>query len=125
MREWEKWQEWSNEYIRVFLRDDVYGVEHPMRKEIRNKIKDLGVKTLLDVCCGPGVDYEGLKKAGLDIDYVGTDITSKMIESCQERFPEARFEVGDIYNLNFPDSTFDAVICKDVLCHLPDYVTPL
>jgi ubiquinone/menaquinone biosynthesis C-methylase UbiE len=125
MREWEKWQDWSKDYIKVFLRDGVYGVEHPMRKEIRKTLKKLGVKSVLDVGCGPGVDYEGYKKAGLNLDYVGIDITPKMIEVCKEKFPEAKFHVGDIYNLRFPDASFDAVVCKDVLCHLPEYDSAL
>ncbi len=124
-REWERWQDWNEDYIRSFLRDDIYGVDNYMRKRIRSILAELGVSSVLDVGCGNGVDYEGIRRDLPGIDYTGVDVTPKMIEACKERYPEAKFEVGDIYNLRFGEGEFEAVISKDVLCHLPEYSRPL
>jgi ubiquinone/menaquinone biosynthesis C-methylase UbiE len=73
---------------------------------------------LLDVCCGPG--YGAGAAAARGSDAIGIDIAGEMIEEAQRRFPAADFRVGDAEALDFPDASFDAVICAFGLLHLPE-----
>ena len=61
-----------------------------------------------------------LKKRGLDnyIAYHGIDIADKNVYNCKLFFPEAEFSVGNIYELNFPESSFDIVLVSHVFEHL-------
>jgi len=73
---------------------------------------------LLDVCCGPG--YGAGQAAARGLNAVGIDIAPGMVAEAQRRFPAVEFRVGDAEELEFPDSSFDAVICPFGLLHLPE-----
>jgi ubiquinone/menaquinone biosynthesis C-methylase UbiE len=73
---------------------------------------------LLDVCCGPGYGAGTAAVRGLEA--VGIDIAPAMIDEARRRFPAASFLEGDAESLDFPDASFDAVICAFGLLHLPD-----
>lgn len=77
--------------------------------------------TLLDVGCGPGHYLLSLRtRLDEDIDYTGVDATEYYIELARKAFPtKARFEVGDIFQLPFADSTYDVVINNNLIHHLP------
>jgi ubiquinone/menaquinone biosynthesis C-methylase UbiE len=73
---------------------------------------------LLDVCCGPGYGAGTAAAGGLEA--VGIDIAPAMIAEARQRFPDAKFIEGDAESIDFPDGSFDAVICAFGLLHLPD-----
>ena len=73
---------------------------------------------LLDVCCGPG--YGAGQAAALGLTAIGIDIAPGMVAEAGHRFPAAEFRVGDAEELEFSDSSFDAVICPFGLRHLPE-----
>jgi len=73
---------------------------------------------LLDVCCGPG--YGAGQAAALGLTAIGIDIAPGMVAEAGHRFPAAEFRVGDAEELEFSDSSFDAVICPFGLLHLPE-----
>jgi ubiquinone/menaquinone biosynthesis C-methylase UbiE len=75
---------------------------------------------VLEVGCGPGlmVDYFLQRRA----DYQGVDLSSGMIAECRAKFkglPTANFSVGDVQQLDYPDSSFDIVLCLGVLEYVP------
>ena len=51
-------------------------------------------------------------------DYVGTDISSGMLELARKNCPEARFEQISVYDLDF-DEPFDGFWCSSTLLHIP------
>ena len=78
---------------------------------------------LLDCGCGPGSVTLGLAEAVALAEVVGVDIERGQVQAAsalaRERHVEnVRFEVGSIYKLPFPDSSFDALYAQSVLLHL-------
>jgi ubiquinone/menaquinone biosynthesis C-methylase UbiE len=74
--------------------------------------------SLLDVCCGPGYGAGAAKERGLAA--IGVDIAPAMLDEARVRFPDVEFRHGDAEQLEFADSSFDAVICSFGLLHLPE-----
>jgi ubiquinone/menaquinone biosynthesis C-methylase UbiE len=70
---------------------------------------------ILDVGCGTGYFAE---KFLSKYDVMGVDISEEMIRYAQTRMKKA--VQGDAQNMPFPDNTFDVVIARSLLHHLPD-----
>lgn len=86
------------------------------------RLKD-GLK-VLDVGCGNG--YSTLSFAStFNSSFVGVDFVPEMIEAARALTPEFElkgeidFQVGDVTDLKFPDSSFDIVISERCLLNLP------
>lgn len=81
---------------------------------LSQKTKDF---SLLDVGCGLGHLYGFLEDRGflkdLKIDYLGVDISPKLIAACRKRYPGAKFEVADILAKDF-DRPFDFVAASGI-----------
>lgn len=83
---------------------------------------------VLDLGCGEGRHVHGLHMVG-GLDVIGVDLDETSLEKAREGLAtlppqaegETRLQRGDATALDFPDATFDAVICSEVLEHLPDY----
>jgi ubiquinone/menaquinone biosynthesis C-methylase UbiE len=80
---------------------------------------------LLDVGCGTGEDVRALAQlVGNNGRVVGVDIREQLIAEAHDRiagtdFP-LEYRVGDIYRLDFPDSTFDGCRADRVFQHLTE-----
>jgi ubiquinone/menaquinone biosynthesis C-methylase UbiE len=78
---------------------------------------------LLDCGCGPGSITVGLAAAVAPGQVVGIDMDATQCEAARARaaasgLTNVRFETGDIYQLPYPDASFDAVFAHGVLDHL-------
>lgn len=73
--------------------------------------------TVLDLGCGNGRLCELLKSK--KVDYLGIDNNSNLLEKAKDNFPEAKFQLGDMVDLNLPDNYFDAIFCIAAFHHLP------
>ena len=86
--------------------------------------------SLLDCGCGPGTITLGLANAVAPGEVVGIDLEPSMIERAnalakERQVPNVRFQVADIFQLPFPDSSLDAVFTAAVLEHLDKPVDAL
>lgn len=85
---------------------------------------------LLDCGCGPGFITVGMAEVVAPGSVVGIDIQPDQIEAArilaEERgLGNVRFEVGDVYQIPFPDASFDAVFANAVLMYLRDPLAAL
>jgi SAM-dependent methyltransferase len=80
---------------------------------------------VLDVACGPGVVAAAIAREGAHV--TGVDVTPEMIALARQRcagegLTNARFEIGDVEPLAFPDCSFSIVVCRYALHHMLDPV---
>ncbi len=90
-----------------------------LRDALRNALRNCRPRpvTILDAGCGTGKNSEYLESLGYTT--AGIDFSEDAISFCRLRGLD-NVKFGSIADIPFPDSTFDAVICMDVLGLLPD-----
>lgn len=122
MRLRETWGRFTPAQVRDFLRVGHEGRAHPSRLKAVELLE--GMTSVLDVGCGTGVMFELIRERRPDLDYLGIDVTAQFVAAARERFPAdaARFREGSLYALDRLPGVFDAVLCRHVLEHLPDFV---
>src|SRR5919204_5850449 len=69
----------------------------------------------IDVGCGSGLNLRNLPAGS-----VGLDLNSRNLDKARVRAPAAVVVQGDMYKLPFPDESFVAAVCSEVLEHIPD-----
>jgi len=79
--------------------------------------------SILDVGTGTGRAAIALAQRGAVV--TGVDASAEMLQVAERRAAEAgvavTFSRGDAHGLDFPDRSFDAVVCLRVLMHTPDW----
>ncbi|KDQ32118.1 hypothetical protein PLEOSDRAFT_1062181 [Pleurotus ostreatus PC15] len=78
---------------------------------------------ILDVGCGPGSITVSLAAYVAEGQVIGVDSSKEVVEIANgqaQRPSNCSFAVGDVFNLPFPDGSFDVVHAHQVLLHLPD-----
>lgn len=68
-----------------------------IRHSVHSSIGELNNRTVLDIGCGLADYYRFLLSKGIEVTYIGYDIVEPFIEINRQRFPEAHFEVRDIF----------------------------
>jgi len=74
--------------------------------------------TLLDVGCDGGTLTEKVAARARPERVVGLDISAKSLAYTITKRPQFDLIVGDAEELPFPDSTFEAIFCSEVMEHL-------
>ncbi|TXT55266.1 MAG: hypothetical protein BAJATHORv1_40177 [Candidatus Thorarchaeota archaeon] len=73
---------------------------------------------VLDAGCGVGKPTsEYLSNEGLKV--IGIDLSRKMVDLAKQNVPDAEFHQMNILELDFPDESFDGIICVYTLWHIP------
>jgi len=88
--------------------------------KITNEVAKLAPRTLLDAGCGEGFVAEIFLKAMPGLQVTGFDHNEPSVKLAAQRNPTGTFTVGDIFNIEHPDNSFDVVCCFEVLEHLVD-----
>ena len=86
--------------------------------------------SLLDIGCGPGTITIDLARLVAPGQVIGLDASSDVVSRARQDaagcgLPALRFEVGDLFALDYDDASFDVVHAHQVLQHLDDPVAAL
>lgn len=76
---------------------------------------------VLDIACGDGFGTDII--AARDVTITGADIVEEVIESAKQirlKRDNMNFEVQDVLNLTYADSTFDVILSMETIEHIPD-----
>lgn len=86
--------------------------------ELQALLKELDIKTMLDVPCG---DFNWMRRVDLDgIKYIGGDIVNKMIATNKRKYSSKNvsFEIIDVVKDPLPK--VDLIMVRDCFVHLPN-----
>ena len=72
---------------------------------------------ILDVACGKGATTRYLMKYYRPEDVVGVNISDKQLAICRKNAPGCTFLSMDATQLDFPDNSFDNLICVEAAMH--------
>lgn len=86
--------------------------------KITKIVTDLHPATLLDAGCGEGFVDDIFLKAMPKLEITGFDVLEDSVKLAQIRNPRGTFAVGDIYNIDAEDNSFDIVCSFEVMEHL-------
>lgn len=79
------------------------------------------VGDVLEVAVGTGLNLDSYPA---DVTITGIDLSPAMLEHARRRAAESgrkvTLQVGDAHRLEFPDASFDTVVCTFSLCAIPD-----
>jgi ubiquinone/menaquinone biosynthesis C-methylase UbiE len=98
------------------------GLAFRIRKQHVLELFDKAGGTVLDVGCGTGVIVDELLELGCH--YTGVDPAAGMIDNAKKLHAgkdKAEFAVGSAEVIEYPDESFDAVICMGVIERVGDY----
>ena len=95
-------------------------VTESVRKELPALLANLNIRSVLDAPCG---DFqwmrELLKEAPVELNYIGADIVSPLVNSLQKyKSKNVNFIVADIINDELP--AVDLVFCRDCFIHFSE-----
>ena len=92
---------------RIILESGFYD---PVRKALQDVLRSLNPHTVLDAGCGEGYYTHTLAADIPDCLFIGVDLSKDAVVSAAGRSALALYCVGDLNNLPFQDSTFDAIL---------------
>lgn len=102
--------------------------QNPLQKLLINNfynylvsaIKDLEIKSILDVGCGEGFTLDKLSEEGIGKKLEGVDFLKTAIDLGKKAHPKLTLKQGNIYDLEYKNNSFDLVMATEVLEHLED-----
>ncbi|PPK65676.1 class I SAM-dependent methyltransferase [Actinokineospora auranticolor] len=75
-----------------------------------------------DVGCGSG--HVTAHLAALGVTAFGVDLSPEMVAQARREYPDLRFEVGSMTDLDLPDASVSGVLAWWTLIHIPDAEIP-
>lgn len=98
---------------------DEHADERISQKDLDTFFKYLPAGKILEIGAGGGRDAKRLLEKGYD--YTGTDISDELLNVARKRLPQGKFITQSVYELDFPENTFDGFWCFAVLLHVPKF----
>jgi ubiquinone/menaquinone biosynthesis C-methylase UbiE len=79
---------------------------------------------VMDLACGPGFLSKELKNNAPNLHIVALDNSDESLRMARSNLSQTDVEIvnGSVYEIPFPNDSFDAVICKDSLHHFNDVI---
>ncbi|MBL7187195.1 MAG: class I SAM-dependent methyltransferase [Phycisphaerae bacterium] len=76
--------------------------------------------SVLEPACGSANDYRFIETFGIArlLDYTGFDLCDKNVHNARGMFPHARFEIGNVLEIDADDKAFDYCFVHDLFEHL-------
>ncbi|MES0371287.1 MAG: class I SAM-dependent methyltransferase [Mariprofundaceae bacterium] len=84
-------------------------------------LAEIGVQagdSLLDVGCGFADFLQWFEKQGGALNYTGIDLSPDLLIEAKKRHPDAELQVGDLFDMEFSEKSFDWVILSGALNEL-------
>src|SRR4030043_127735 len=114
-------QKWFNEY----LTKNKTGFTLRINYLLNLITKFIKKGTILDLGCGIGTFSLFLSQKGFEA--IGLDISKEAIIKCEEnakklKINNIKFILGNSSQNHFKENSFDAIICADIVEHLPEEI---
>lgn len=87
-------------------------------KNLISLVAPLGPKKILDTGCGEGFTLSRFFELKIGEKLEGIDFSKDAIRIGKGLYPNLDIKIGDIYNLQYKNSSFDLVTCMEVMEHL-------
>jgi SAM-dependent methyltransferase len=94
----------------------------PFATEVAARAAAMSPTRVLELAAGTGIGTAELARALPAADIVATDLNAAMVVWAAERVPGAAWSVADAQSLDFPDGSFDLVVCEFGVMFFPDRV---
>ena len=114
---------WALDYDESILQHLVFRSAHNMLyHEIVSYKNGMGAIRILDVGCGTGEFVQKLARLMPASEIHGLDLSRTMIDKARgkTRYPNLRFDEGDVEKLPYEDNSFDVITCSHSFHHYPD-----
>ena len=85
-------------------------------------VQGAGGGQVADIGCGPGYVTGHLHEAGVEV--FGIDLSPEMIAIARRDYPDLRFEVGTMTDLDLADDSLAGIIAFWSVIHVPDHAMP-
>ena len=95
----------------------------PFDRAMTDAFAELVSGPVLDVGCGPGHKTAYLR--GLGLDAFGIDLSPEMVAVAKQKYPDLRFSVGSMLDLDLPDRQLGGVLSSYSIIHLPSDQVPV
>lgn len=113
---------WESSWQRI---DEKRLMEYAERKEqadpILETLKNRKAQTVCDAGCGCGAYVRRLAQQGFTVK--GFDVSGRAVEIAEDLLEKsgltAELRAASVLKTGYPDNEFDAVVCRDVLDHIP------
>lgn len=86
---------------------------------VTKELKKLNPKSVLDIGCGNGNWAKTIKEELGDVDYLGIDISKKMVSYAQKRNPEMNFKHMDVREVGALGKKYDLIFAYTCFLHVP------